>query len=528
MLRLKLVTSIILLFITTQPLWSATPIDLNNQSTNFLQSFTKGNTTIQKTQESTDFNQTTHTRIQQLYAGYPVYGADGVIHTPKETSRLTHPQIKMNGIFYQDLASDLKNPPHIIFEKTQAEKALKHAIDLFQTKSGNKFPIENPQIHLKVFVDKHFRSHWVFHISFMVETTGKPIQPNQIIDAINFAEYQSWDNIQTLSQSEGGGFGGNEKVGKYIYDSLSGDNPKLEMKRNETNKVCYLANDSVTVKDMRFHKVIAKFDCPTASSSHNNIYWDGDFDSVNGGYSPSNDALYVGKVVKEMYQKWYGIPVLTNAIGNPLLLSLIVHAKMENAYWNGKEMVFGDGGEYFYPLVSIGVGAHEMSHGFTEQHSHLEYIGQSGGLNESFSDMADQAAKFYAMGHSDWHIGSEITKSKNGVLRYMDEPTHDCPVDASPGQDCSISHVKDYNMMLDVHYSSGIFNKVFYLLSNSPNWNTKKAFDVMVQANRFYWTSLSSFSAAACGVAAATKDYHYSLDAVTKAFKQVGINIAHC
>ena len=67
----------------------------------------------------------------------------------------------------------------------------------------------------------------------------------------------------------------------------------------------------------------------------------------------------------------------------------------ENAFWNGQQMTFGDGRNRFYPLVSLDVTAHEVSHGFTEQNSGLVYRNQSGGMNEAFSDMAGEAAEYY-------------------------------------------------------------------------------------------------------------------------------------
>ena len=99
----------------------------------------------------------------------------------------------------------------------------------------------------------------------------------------------------------------------------------------------------------------------------------------------------------------------------------------ENAFWDGKQMTFGDGDTMMYPLVSLGVGAHEISHGFTEQHSNLEYYGQSGGINEAFSDMAAQAAEYYSAKKNSWQIGPEIMKEDSGyeALRYMDKPSRD-------------------------------------------------------------------------------------------------------
>ncbi|EKD72194.1 MAG: hypothetical protein ACD_45C00739G0001 [uncultured bacterium] len=182
------------------------------------------------------------------------------------------------------------------------------------------------------------------------------------------------------------------------------------------------------------------------------------------------------------------------------------------------EMYFGDGIKIFYPLTSLGVGAHEISHGFTAHHSNLTYQKQSGGLNEAFSDMAAQAAEFYATKHNSWQIGPEIMKGE-GALRYMDEPTKD-------GK--SISHMKDYADNLNVHYTSGIFNKVFYLMATAADWDTQKAFNVMVKANIEEWTANTTFAEAACGVKRAADGLGYDLATVTNAFDQVGIEMNHC
>ena len=164
-----------------------------------------------------------------------------------------------------------------------------------------------------------------------------------------------------------------------------------------------------------------------------------------------------------------------------------------------------------------------MSHGFTQQHSGLAYWEQSGGLNESFSDMAAQAAEFYSMGHNSWEIGPEIFKKEGEALRYMDDPTKDCPANVEPGHWCSIGHMSQYRAGIDVHYTSGIFNKAFYLLGTSEGWDTKKAFDVMVKANMAYWRPQTDFHNAANCVLKASQDLGYESEAVKKAFHGVGI-----
>ncbi|WP_336118282.1 M4 family metallopeptidase, partial [Klebsiella pneumoniae] len=74
--------------------------------------------------------------------------------------------------------------------------------------------------------------------------------------------------------------------------------------------------------------------------------------------------------------------------------------------------------------------------------------GQSGGMNEAFSDMAGEAAEFYMRGKNDFLIGYDIKKG-SGALRYMDQPSRD-------GR--SIDNASQYYNGIDVHHSSGVYN----------------------------------------------------------------------
>jgi pseudolysin/vibriolysin len=186
----------------------------------------------------------------------------------------------------------------------------------------------------------------------------------------------------------------------------------------------------------------------------------------------------------------------------------------ENAFWDGTGMTFGDGASTFYPLVSLDVSAHEVSHGYTEQNSGLEYDGQSGGMNEAFSDIAGEAAEYFMNGSNDFLIGAEIIKG-NGALRYMQDPTQD---------GASIGSADDYYDGLDVHYSSGVYNKAFYQLAHKSGWSTQKAFMAFAVANRDYWTPSTDFDQGACGVESAAEDLGYSKADVTSAFAAVDVS----
>jgi pseudolysin/vibriolysin len=116
-------------------------------------------------------------------------------------------------------------------------------------------------------------------------------------------------------------------------------------------------------------------------------------------------------------------------------------------------------------------------------------------------------------GKNDFLVGAQIMKKADTALRYMDDPTKDKR---------SIDNVAKYKEGVDVHYSSGIYNKAFYLLAAKPGWGVRKAFDVFVLANRAYWKPKTTFNSGACGVESAAQDLGYTVADVTDAFAGVG------
>jgi hypothetical protein len=116
---------------------------------------------------------------------------------------------------------------------------------------------------------------------------------------------------------------------------------------------------------------------------------------------------------------------------------------------------------------------------------------------------------------NDFLIGYDIMKSGT-ALRYMEDPTLD-------GR--SIGHVNDYTSGMDVHYSSGVYNKVFYTLATTAGWNTKMAFEVFTKANQDYWTASTNFVDGAQDAVSAATDLGYDIDDVKAAFLVVGIDL---
>lgn len=476
--------------------------------------------------QRTDKNKVSHIRMQQHYQGVPVFGGYAIAHSKQQARGLmgaAPSQVTLTGKVYKDLGTELGVAPQGF--QANAQKALVH----FQ-KQYSAFATREATVTPMVFIDTDNQAHWAYKVSvFVSHNDAIPERPTAIIDARSYAAFVAWNDVKTeRTPAKATGFGGNEKAGKVQYGD---DLALLEITRDEDENQCFLENTDVKVVDME-HRYSSrgnpmKFTCVPASEDEDGLFWTGyegnGYDEENGAYSPSNDALYAGYVIKRMYQDWYNEEVLTKPDGEAMQLVMRVHygSNYENAYWDGKQMTFGDGYSMMYPLVSLGVGAHEVSHGFTEQHSDLNYYGQSGGMNESFSDMAAMAAEHFSVGEESWQIGAEIMKEDSGydALRFMDQPSRD-------GR--SIDSADEYYGGLDVHYSSGVFNRLFYLMATTEGWNTRKAFDVMVKANMDYWTPYTNFKEGGCGVLNAAKDLGYNLDDIKAALDKVVIDYSSC
>tara|TARA_R110000868_G_scaffold33367_6_gene121259 strand:- start:1202 stop:2860 length:1659 start_codon:yes stop_codon:yes gene_type:complete len=538
-------------FFCTISTYAAKPIDLAKQPMSALKAWLPGTSInskapavlksgeLKELSRGTDRNQTTHIRVQQLHQGYPVWGADAVVHLPssgqKKQSLLSaagsqRAGSSMNGVVYQDLSADLSETSQQVFSKDQADQALNKAVELSRETygAGHAKPVKN---QLMVYVGQDKQAHWAYLVSLYIDSQHHAL-PTYILDASTLAVYRSWNDRKT-SALAGGGVGGNKKTGQFIYDGASTHLGALDIRRNPAAGQCLLANDQVEIYSGNTATAVMGYACAIADKNHNNVFWNNTRDEANGGYSPADDALYAGSIVQSLYKQWIGVPMLVAADGKPMTLKMYVHyldynEPMENAEWDPVNNVvhLGDGAEVLYPLTSLGVVAHEVSHGFTQQHSNLVYDHQSGGMNESFSDMAAIAAEEFATGHHAWEIGPEIFKENNQALRYMDQPSKDC-ANAAPGY-CSIDHVSAYTNSLNVHYTSGIYNRVFYLLSTSEGWDVRQAFVVMTQANAHYWTANTTYLQGACGVMKATADYQYDNTAVVQAFSKVGIDVKQC
>lgn len=236
-----------------------------------------------------------------------------------------------------------------------------------------------------------------------------------------------------------------------------------------------------------------------------------------------------------------------NDAGATLTSTVHYGSSYNNAFWNGSQMVYGDGdGTNFSPFArAFDVVAHELTHAVTEDTANLVYQKEPGALNEAMSDIMASAAEAYVDGgitSTTWDIGEDCyTPGTSGdALRYMDNPTADgysadyyperlYPDPCTPNQNT--------NDLCGVHGNSGIANLAFVLLSqggthprnktsvNVPALGLSKAEQIFYRALTVYMTSSTDFEGARNATAQAATDLYGATDAaaVNAAWDAVGV-----
>lgn len=221
------------------------------------------------------------------------------------------------------------------------------------------------------------------------------------------------------------------------------------------------------------------YDARSATSLPGQIARDTDRNDIwntAGRTSPGQGALvdahYFARITDNYFQRTFGFNWLT-AYTSGFISTAHYSNNYNNAFWNGSQMVYGDGdGRTFVELSGdLDVVAHELTHGVTEATSDLIYRNESGALNESFSDILGAATENFFCQLIDgntanaclndpdtWTIGEDITPGTNGIRSL-----------SNPNEDGDPSHYADrFTGRSDnggVHINSGIPNHWFYLLS---------------------------------------------------------------
>lgn len=202
---------------------------------------------------------------------------------------------------------------------------------------------------------------------------------------------------------------------------------------------------------------------------------------------------------------------------------------MENAYWNGEAMFYGNGGTDFLSLArGLDVAGHEMSHGVIQNTANLRYQSEPGALNESFADIFG-----VMIDRDDWQIGEDVIRNRTtfvtGFLRDLANPNNGGTSLSNAGyQPKQVS--EQYRGSQDnggVHINSGITNRAFYLFATNVAVGKAKAEQVYYRALTNYLVASSNFLDCRAAVERACADLYAGdaalLSAAQTAFTTVGI-----
>jgi Zn-dependent metalloprotease len=194
-----------------------------------------------------------------------------------------------------------------------------------------------------------------------------------------------------------------------------------------------------------------------------------------------NEAYDGAGATYDLYRAVYGRNSIDDH-GMRLISSVHYLKGYDNAFWNGSQMVYGDGdGVHFQRFtIAVDVIGHELTHGVTQYEVALDYADQPGALNESFSDVFGSLVKQRALGQTaakaDWLIGAGLFTAAVRVkaLRSMAAPgtAYDDPVLGKDPQPADMAHyVNTTDDNGGVHINSGIPNHAFYLAAKAIGGN---------------------------------------------------------
>ncbi|MFF7384182.1 M4 family metallopeptidase [Streptomyces griseoluteus] len=261
------------------------------------------------------------------------------------------------------------------------------------------------------------------------------------------------------------------------------------------------------------------------------------------GSEPGPDATvnraYAGLgATFELYLKVYGRRSIDGQ-GLPLNATVHFDKDYDNAFWNGEQMVFGDGdGEIFLDFtIPVDVIGHELTHGVTQYTANLAYFGQSGALNESLSDVFGSLIKQYTLrqtaADADWLIGAGLLapRVQGQALRSMKAPgtAYDDDVLGKDPQPADMQHyVHTGRDNGGVHINSGIPNHAFYIAATAIGgyaWEKTGQiwYDVLTGGDLKEDAQFADFATLTVKAARERFGAGAELQAVEKAWEEVGV-----
>ncbi|MEU6609652.1 M4 family metallopeptidase [Streptomyces shenzhenensis] len=427
-----------------------------------------------------DVDGTVHTRYERTYAGLPVLGGDLIVHTSGTGTTEGVTKATKNTI---EVAS--------LTPRIAAAKAEQQALGAAEAAGSAKTEADGARKVIWAGSGKPVLAYETVVGGF--QDDGTPNELHVITDAATGEKLYEYQGIET-------------GTGKTLYSgtvtlstTLSGSTYQLYDTTRGGHKTYNLARGTSGTG--------------TLFTDADDVWGTGAASSSTTDQTAAADAAYGAQATWDFYKNTFGRNGIKNN-GQAAYSRVHYGNAYVNAFWSDSCfcMTYGDGSGNTHPLTALDVAGHEMSHGVTANTAGLNYSGESGGLNEATSDIFGTGVEFYTANASDvgdYLIGEKIDINGNGTpLRYMDKPSKD-----GASADYWSSSVGNK----DVHYSSGVANHFFYLLSegsgaktingvsyNSPTYSGSavtgigrdKALQIWYKALTTYMTSTTNYKAA--------------------------------
>ncbi len=475
----------------------------------------------------------THVRLDRQHEGVKVFGEQVIGHLDKD-GKLAG----TTGTQSQIPAGLGRETPKL--SPAQAEQLGREAF-------GEK-PDKQPAVERTVYQDASGTYHSAYRVEIS-KTSGEelPRQMNYMLDANTGKLLSQFDQIDGFSAGRHGGHGAHAPSAAAPSAPTAPGTRKADDQTMYSGKVdlstTKKADGTYTLEDTSRGKGVVTYDAKNAEQASGRTQFT-DKNDVWGEASDDPrakaavDAHYGAEMTYDFLKDVLGRNSLDNA-GEKLTSYVHVSNNFVNAYWDGEKMNYGDGdGKTAGPLTTLDIAGHEIAHGLTERTAGLIYSGESGGLNESFSDIMGAGVEWYASQKNpgvkfNWTVGEAAWTPKNGSnedgLRYMNDPKKD---------GYSIDNYKDYPKQQEVHGSSGIANNAFYLLTEGGKNRTSglevkggigmdKSLKIFGRALTTYMTPKTTFAQAREATLKAATDLYgaksVELQKVKDAWSAVGV-----
>ena len=472
----------------------------------------------------------THAHFNQTYKGIRVWGGDAITHLGKDGAELPltnalHKDIQLNvapslgaaealAVAVQDLA------PKGAFAYAPATELVVYP-ETVNVSRKTGLTAAGADLNAEDVVRQVLRYTLAYHVHTELENDQDGIKhTDYLVNAHTGAILKSWNTLHTTAAT---GTGNSQYSGVVsLPTNYTGTTYELRDMTRGTGGT--FGNNVVTNMN---HAATSSTATGTLYTDADNTWGDGanyvegSSTTAANGQTAAVDAMFGMIKSWDFYKNVYGRNGIDGA-GTSTYSRVHIGSGYDNAFWSDTCfcMTYGDGTS-FTTLTSLDVAGHEMSHGVTSRTANLTYSGESGGLNESNSDIFGTMIEFYARGGSgttigntggNWTIGEQLATNP---LRWMYKPSLD---GSSP--DAWSSTIGS----LDVHYSSGPMNRCFYFLSQgaTTTGNTSttylpsgmtgigndKASAIWFRALTVYLTSSSNYAAARTAAISAAKDLY--------------------